>query len=189
MNMDKGTPTHVENGIFDRDWRDEKFTDKTTQEVAQDRAILEADLSPLQAIRAYPMAIFWSLMVSMCVIMEGYDTILIGNFFAYPTFQRKYGNHVGVTKQTPSGYQVSAQWQAGVGQASGVGAFIGVLANGYLVALFGQKRVLLCSLALLAAFIFITFFAPSIGVLTAGEVLCGLPWCVPQLSTHSLTFG
>lgn len=107
--MNKGTPTHVENRVFDRDWRDEKFTDKTTQEVAQDRAILEADLTPWQAIRAYPMAIFWSLMVSMCVIMEGYDTILIGNFFAYPTFQRKYGNYVGVTSQTPSGYQVSAQ--------------------------------------------------------------------------------
>jgi hypothetical protein len=28
-------------------------------------------LSPREAIRAYPMAIFWSLMVSMCVIMEG----------------------------------------------------------------------------------------------------------------------
>jgi hypothetical protein len=36
----------------------------------------EHALSPLQAVRAYPMAIFWSFMVSMCVIMEGYDTIL-----------------------------------------------------------------------------------------------------------------
>ena len=176
MDMNKGTPAHIEDGVFDRDWRDQKFTNKTTQEVAQDRAILESELTPLQAIKAYPMAIFWSLMVSMCVIMEGYDTILIGNFFAYPTFQHKYGNFVGVTKQTPSGYQVAPAWQAGVGQASGVGAFIGVLLNGYLVALFGQKRVLLCSLVLLASFIFITFFAPSIGVLTAGEVLCGLPW-------------
>jgi MFS transporter, SP family, general alpha glucoside:H+ symporter len=181
MDMNKATPDHVEYGVFDRDWRDQKFTDKTTQEVAKSRAVLEADLTPWEAIKAYPMAIFWSLMVSMCVIMEGYDTILIGNFFAYPTFQRKYGSYVGVTQQTPSGHQVSAPWQAGVGQASGVGAFIGVLANGYLVALFGQKRILLCSLVLLAAFIFITFFAPSIGVLTAGEVLCGLPWYFPDI--------
>jgi SP family general alpha glucoside:H+ symporter-like MFS transporter len=36
----------------------------------------EHALSPLQAIKAYPMALFWSFMVSMCVIMEGYDTIL-----------------------------------------------------------------------------------------------------------------
>jgi hypothetical protein len=70
MDMDKGTPAHVEDGVFDREWRDQKFTDKTTQEVAQDRAILEADLTPLQAIKAYPMAIFWSLMASMCVISK-----------------------------------------------------------------------------------------------------------------------
>lgn len=36
----------------------------------------EHGLAPLQAIKAYPMAIFWSFMVSMCVVMEGYDTIL-----------------------------------------------------------------------------------------------------------------
>jgi hypothetical protein len=49
----------------------------------------EQRLDVRQAIRAYPAAIFWCLAVSMCVIMEGYDTILIGNFFAFPTFQRK----------------------------------------------------------------------------------------------------
>jgi hypothetical protein len=76
MDVNKDTPAHIEDGGFDRDWRDQKFT--TTQEAAHDRAISEADLTPLQAIKAYPMAIFWSLMVSMCVIMEGYDTILIG---------------------------------------------------------------------------------------------------------------
>ena len=48
--------------------------------------------------------------------------------------------------------------------------------NGYLVNKFGQKRVLLAALATLSAFLFIVFFAPSVGVLTAGEVLCGLPW-------------
>ena len=44
--------------------------------------------------------------------------------------------------------------------------------------MFGQKRVLLAALVTLAAFIFIVFFAPNVGVLTAGEVLCGLPWGV-----------
>lgn len=83
---------------------------------------------------------------------------------------------------------------AGLGNASGVGAFFGencpdndldvpadrsgTLLNGYLVAIFGQKRVLVCSLILLACLIFITFFAPSIQVLIVGQVLCGLPWGV-----------
>lgn len=43
---------------------------------AVEQTQLEHELTPMQAIKAYPMAIFWSLMVSMCVIMEGYDTIL-----------------------------------------------------------------------------------------------------------------
>ena len=99
--------THHGKAGFDRNWRDEKWNDRRLSEAAQGRAKLESDLSPLQAIKAYPMAIFRSLLVSSCVIMEGYDTILIGNFFAYPTFQRKYGNFVGVTKTNPSGYQLT----------------------------------------------------------------------------------
>ena len=140
---------------------------------AKDGTDLEHNLSPWEAVKAYPMAIFWALLVSMCVIMEGYDTILIGNFYAYPTFAAKYGTHFPEV-----GYQLTAAWQAGLGNASGVGAFFGVLLNGYLVGIYGQKRVLLGSLIVLSAFIFMTFFAPNIIVLTAGEVLCGLPWGV-----------
>ena len=102
--------------------------------IAKDGAILEHNLSPWEAVKAYPMAIFWALLVSMCVIMEGYDTILIGNFYAYPTFAKKYGTYFPEV-----GYQLSAPWQAGLGNASGVGAFFGVLLNGYLVGRFGQK--------------------------------------------------
>ncbi|PMD28659.1 maltose permease MAL31 [Hyaloscypha hepaticicola] len=142
---------------------------------AKEGAQLEHQLTPWQAVKAYPMAIFWALMVSMCVVMEGYDTILIGNFFAYPSFAKKYGTYYpNVTSN--DGYQLTAAWQAGLGNASGVGAFFGVLLNGYLVGIFGQKRVLLGSLLVLSAFIFMTFFAPNIEVLTAGEFLCGLPW-------------
>jgi len=36
------------------------------------------DLSIWQCVQAYRPAIFWSLVVSTCVIMEGYDTILMG---------------------------------------------------------------------------------------------------------------
>ncbi|KAK9427369.1 general substrate transporter [Lipomyces doorenjongii] len=131
----------------------------------------EQRLHPLRAIRVYPKAIFWCLMVSMCVVMEGYDTILIANFYAFPTFAKKYGRYFpGV------GYQLTAPWQAGLGNASGVGAFFGVLANGCLVSWFGKKRVLLGALILLSCFIFMTFFAPNIVVLCVGEVLCGIPW-------------
>jgi MFS family permease len=110
----------------------------------------------------------------------GYDVSLIGSFFAYPSFAKKYGNYYpDVDGGT---YTLTAPWQSGVGNASGVGAFFGVMLNGWLVDWYGQKRTLLGSLVALAAFVFITFFAPNIGTLTAGEVLCGLPWHVSLVS-------
>lgn len=82
--------SHVENDHhFDRQWRDEKWQNRRLSQAAEDRAHVEHNLTPGQAIKAYPMAILWCLAVSMCVIMEGYDTILIGNFYAFPQFQRK----------------------------------------------------------------------------------------------------
>ncbi|MCJ1256302.1 hypothetical protein MMC24_004123 [Lignoscripta atroalba] len=160
--------SHVEKAKID-----DRLQGSTLTEYAKVGAELEHQLSPLEAIKAYPMAIFWALLVSMCVVMEGYDTILIGNFYAYPMFKQKYGTYFpGV------GYQLTAAWQAGLSNAAGVGAFFGVLANGYLVGLFGQKRVLLGSLLVLSCFICMTFFATNIVILCVGEVLCGLPWGV-----------
>lgn len=108
--------------------------------------------------------------------MEGFDTNLLGNFWAYPSFQYKYGNYVGVSKTTKTGYQVTAAWQAGLGQSSGVGAFFGAILNGWLVTAYGPRRTLIGALMALSCFLFIVFFAPSKPVLLAGEILCGFPW-------------
>lgn len=132
----------------------------------------EHEESAWQSVKKHRRAVFWAFAVSLCVIMEGYDTILLGNFMAYPAFTKKFG-----TWDTADGTnQVSAPWQAGIGDASGIGAFFGALLNGFLVNRFGQKRVLLCSLVTISAFIFIVFFAPNMTVLTVGEMLCGFPW-------------
>jgi hypothetical protein len=73
-----------ENGNFDRSWREEKFGgEKPLDAEAQDSYIDEKELGTMAAIKAYPMAVVWSLVLSTCVIMEGYDTNLLGNFFAY----------------------------------------------------------------------------------------------------------
>ncbi len=83
----------------------------------------------------------------------------------------RYGNfYPGV------GYQLTPSWQAGLGDASGVGAILGGILNGFVSERYGHKRVLLVSLFFLTAFIFMTFFAPDVKVLLAGEILCGVPW-------------
>jgi SP family general alpha glucoside:H+ symporter-like MFS transporter len=69
---------------------------------------------------------------------------------------------VGVTPSTPSGYQLTAAWQAGTSQAPGVGSFFGTILNGYLVSRYGQRRVVIWSLVVLIGGIFLPFFAPNL---------------------------
>lgn len=61
---------------------------KTLEQTAEQGAIDEMDLDVRAAIKAYPAAILWSLVFSTCVIMEGYDTNLLSNFFAYREYSR-----------------------------------------------------------------------------------------------------
>jgi SP family general alpha glucoside:H+ symporter-like MFS transporter len=53
--------------------------DVTVLEVEDARAAIakEHSLGLRDALKAYPKAIIWSLLLSSAVIMEGYDTILV----------------------------------------------------------------------------------------------------------------
>ncbi|KAK2026950.1 alpha glucoside transporter [Colletotrichum zoysiae] len=138
----------------------------------QDTINAERSLTRREAIRAYPMAIFWSLVVSLCVIMEGYDTILISSFFAHPEFAKKYGDKVDSLGRD----QLSPMWQAILGNSSTFGCIFGVLANGFVVERHGQKAALVGSLCVLSGCIFITFFAVDKVMLMIGQFACGVPW-------------
>ncbi|KAF0328422.1 maltose permease MAL61 [Colletotrichum asianum] len=148
---------------------------KTVDEDVAEGLEFEHNLTFRQAFGIYYKAILWCLVISTCVIMEGYDQILVQSFFAYPQFQIKFGEYVG---RGPTGYQLSAPWQAVLSNASGVGAFFGALLNGPLVSRFGHKAVLLGALISLSSFIFITFFAQTAAVLLVGQFLAGFPWGV-----------
>ncbi|KAK3192262.1 hypothetical protein K4F52_001475 [Lecanicillium sp. MT-2017a] len=147
----------------------------------------EHELTVRDALKAYPQAVMWSLVSATCVIMEGYDTNLLSNFFAYPSFLIRYGRFVGVTPETPTGYQLTPSWQAGLSQGGGVGSIFGCLLSGYLVSKYGSRRVQLGALISLTAFIFVVFFAPNLPVLVVGEILCGVPWGI--LATTSPAYA
>ncbi|CAD0115121.1 unnamed protein product [Aureobasidium uvarum] len=78
-------------------------------EAVHESTAIEHELGTWEAIKVYRPAVLWSLGYSCCVIMEGYDTNLLSNFFAYPSFLIKYGNWVGITPQLLSGTNVSHQ--------------------------------------------------------------------------------
>jgi hypothetical protein len=85
--ISEGHVVHYEdNGDFDRSWRDEQWGQKCLSAEAQDVHMDEKELDPMAAMKTYPKAILWSLVFSTCVIMEGYDTNLLGNFYAYRIF-------------------------------------------------------------------------------------------------------
>lgn len=52
------------------------------------------------------------------------------------------------------------------------------MGNGYCASKFGYRIVMMYSLAAMAGFVFVVFFAPSDAVLLVGEILCGLAWGV-----------
>ncbi|KAI2642303.1 sugar transporter [Xylaria nigripes] len=160
----------------------QKSADKDLEERLGQTALFEAKQATeeehaqtlFQALRENRRAVMWSVLISMTIIMEGYDTILIGNFFAYPEFQKKFGTYYG----SDQGYQVSGPWQTGLNQASTAGAIIGGILNGYIASRWGYRWVMIGSLGIINFFILITFLADTAGVLLGGQILCGLSWGV-----------
>lgn len=151
-------------------------------EEAQAAALSEHRMTFVQGLRMYPKAIGWSAVISMAIVMEGYDTALINGFFAFEEFQKAYGIEL------PNGtYQITTEWQAALNNASAAGAIVGLMMNGIITERFGYRKTLLAALVTLAAFIFLSFFAYNIQTLLAGQVLCGLSWGV--ISTLTTTYA
>jgi SP family general alpha glucoside:H+ symporter-like MFS transporter len=142
--------------------------------LAKQAAIDEHALTLWSALQKYPKAVMWSILVSTAIIMEGYDIVLITSLFAQPAFLQRYGEHVAGTDT----YSLSAAWQAGLSNGTGIGTIIGAFSNGYFAHKFGYRKVLLASLFSIVAFVFIPFFATSLPILLVGQILCGIPWGV-----------
>lgn len=141
---------------------------------AKQAAEEEHSLTLLQAIRKYPKAVMWSVLLSTSIIMEGYDIVLISSFFAQPSFREHYGSYQARTDT----WQITASWQNALSNAVSVGTIIGAFANGYFTHKFGYRKVLLASLVAICGCIFISFFSPDLPVLLVGQFLCGIPWGV-----------
>ncbi|QKX54108.1 uncharacterized protein TRUGW13939_01191 [Talaromyces rugulosus] len=138
----------------------------------------EHKMTLLQGIRLYPKAVFWSMLISTCIVMEGYDICLVSNFFGFTPFNEKYGEQLA-----DGTYQVPARWQSGLSNGATVGEIIGLFINGYVSERFGYRYTILACLAMVTAFVSIFFTAQNVQTLLAGEILCGIPWGVFQTLT------
>ncbi|KAG9774115.1 sugar transporter family protein, partial [Aureobasidium melanogenum] len=138
----------------------------------------EHGMTLMQGIRLYPKAIGWSILISTCIVMEGFDVCLLPNFYNFPRFKERFG------EQLPNGdWEIPASWQAGLQNGSQVGQIIGLFINGYVSEWFGYRYTTICCLALVAAFTAIFFTAQSVEVLLVGYIFSGIPWGVFQTLT------
>lgn len=76
--------------------------------------------------------------------MEGFDVVLLGNFYALPQFQQAYGD-----LQPGGGYQISATWQAGLSNGANVGEIIGLCINGWASERFGYKKTMIAAVSVI----------------------------------------
>ena len=138
----------------------------------------EISMTLLEGLKTYPRAVGWSVLLSICIIMEGFDIVLINSLMALPAFQLRYG------EKLPDGtYQVSAAWQTGLSNGALVGEIIGLPFIGIVVERLGYKKTMILALSLLTGFIFIAFFAVNLPMLLTAEILMGIPWGAFQTLT------
>ena len=136
---------------------------------------MEKKMGILEGLRTYPKAIGWSVLLSTAIVMEGYDVVLLANFYEFPPFAKKYGS------LTSDGtYQLTPAWQAGLSLGANIGEIFGLLVTGITADRFGYRYTMIGALFLVTCFIFIPFFAQNVQTLLAAEILCGVPWGVFQ---------
>ncbi|TXT04299.1 hypothetical protein VHUM_04186 [Vanrija humicola] len=131
----------------------------------------EHALSFREAARAYPWALFWSIAISFTIIMDGYDTYLLSQFYAYPSFAKKYGEF----NPAQNDYNVPASTMVMLANLNMFGSCIGLFGMSLFTERFGHRMVIMMGLVALVATNFLTFFAPNIKWLTAGVCLSGIP--------------
>lgn len=152
--------------------------DKSTVLEAAAATDAEHNMGLLKSLKLYRKACLWSIFLSTCIVMEGFDNAFLASLFAYPPFQRNFG--VALPDGT---YQLTAAWQTGLTNGVLAGQVLGLFANGIIADRFGYRKTLIGALVGCIGFIFIIFFAETLVQLLIGEILIGIPWGVFQTLT------
>lgn len=110
--------------------------------------------------------------------MEGFDTILFTNLYAYAPFKKEFDHEL-----LDRSYELTASWQSGLSNGALTGQILGLFIAGILAEKYGYRKTLTGALGLVFAFVFIVFFARSKEMLLTGEIALGIPFGVFQILT------
>jgi SP family general alpha glucoside:H+ symporter-like MFS transporter len=129
----KPTPLAPSESLDTESMQDKKvpYHVNTLAQDAQEATTKEQQMTLREGLRMYPNAIMWSVIISTCIAMEGYDLCLLGNFCesiaefktrrgsfftdAFPAFNKRFG-----VLGADGTYQVPARWQSGLSNVSHV---------------------------------------------------------------------
>lgn len=90
-------------------------------------------------------AVFWSLLASTSIVMEGYQIVLLSSFYALPAFQQKYGEYFPELDT----WAIPANWQVGFAVVVSGGGVLGVLVGAMEVDRWGYRWTLIANLVLI----------------------------------------
>jgi SP family general alpha glucoside:H+ symporter-like MFS transporter len=137
----------------------------------------EHALTPRRAAKLYSRAILYGAIVSLMLIMEGFDTKIMGSLYAVPAFEKAYGS-----RQRDGTYQISAAWQSGMSGITGTTQMLGMFLGGYVTERFGFRKTMLATMISMPPIVFAFFFAPNIQVLAVANFLfCKSPYDISRL--------
>lgn len=123
-----------------------------------------------QAWRTHWRAGLWSVVLTLALFMEGYDTGLLNSFYGMPQFREKFGIMYDGEKIIPSDYQ------AGLQNITRVGQLIGLVITGYCQERFGSKKTYIAAMIAMTGTIFLAVFAINLPMLLGAELAMGIPW-------------
>ncbi|GAC71985.1 predicted transporter [Moesziomyces antarcticus T-34] len=128
-----------------------------------------------EAFRQWPMSVTWSVLFSLAIVQIGYDSSILASFFAQPTFTARFGTCTTAADGSQD-CEISAPWQQGLTNGAWIGGIIGLQLAGSVAERIGHLRLMMVSVVLMLAFVFIPFFATSLPVFLVGQIFMGIPW-------------
>ena len=88
-----------------RDAAAEGKLDEINRAMAKRGTVTEHEMGTWEAMKVYRRGAFWSMFISLSIIMRAYDIEIMGNFYALPAFQRHFGVYY-----EGHGWQIPARW-------------------------------------------------------------------------------
>ncbi|KAK0648260.1 general substrate transporter [Cercophora newfieldiana] len=176
MESEKVVPTERELGKFDLN--DPEVVALIHHAEASDAA--DRKLTFREALKKYRRAVFWAMILSTSLIMEGYDIVMISSFYGQTQFKERFG----VPDPATGELLITPEWQSGISNSALVGQLAGLVVNAFAQDRFGARMTMMAFMVWMAIAIFIPVFAPNLSVFAFGEAMCGISWGVFQtLST------